>query len=673
MITVTITRKDAAQRIEELRKEIRHHDYLYYVLDKPAISDEEYDRLFAELAELESQFPDLVTPDSPTQRVGGQPAEAFEKVEHVAPMLSLESTFELKKVQDFDRRVRKAVGDSVAYVVEPKYDGLSVEVVYRDGRLDHGSTRGDGMVGENITRNLMTIRSVPLVLISDKVKPPPFLAVRGEVLMPVKGFQRLNSRLIEEGKEPFANPRNAAAGSVRQLDPSITAHRPLDVFFYDVLGVEGREFETQMEVLRTFPKLGLKVNPHFRECGNVDEIAAFHEDIYRRRDELNYEIDGIVTKVNQLEYHERLGATSHSPRWATAYKFQPRRQETEVLNIVASVGRTGVLTPIAVLMPVTVGGVTVSRASLHNMDILRKLDVKIHDKVKVIRAGDVIPEVAEVNKDARTGREKEFAMPERCPACKSEVVREGPFSICTGGLACPAQLRQLIKHFASSDAMNIEMLGEQTAAQLVDRGLVHDVADVYYISEEQIGSLEGFAGKSTSNLLRAIEKSKHTTLARFLFAISIPHVGAHMAKVLAAHFSSLENLENAGEENLQRIPEIGAEIAGGIAAFFRQPGNRTVLRKLMKAGLQLTGAGRAKARAAKLAGKKFVFTGTMEHFSREEAQRLVDELGGRATSSVSRETDYVVVGENPGSKFDTARRLGVKTITEDEFVKMVKA
>ena len=669
MATATISKPQAARRIDDLRAQIRHHDYLYYVLDKPEITDEEYDRLFGELVELESQFPDLIAPDSPTQRVGGQPAEAFEKVEHVTPMLSLESTFDLKKVQDFARRVRKAVGDSVTYVVEPKYDGLSVEVVYRDGRLDHGSTRGDGVVGENITRNLMAIRSVPLVLVSEKMKPPAFLAVRGEVLMPIKGFERLNSRLVEQGKEPFANPRNAAAGSVRQLDPSITAHRPLDVFFYDVLRIEGAVFNTQIDVLRTFPKLGLKVNPRFRECESVDEIESFHEEIYRRRDDLNCEIDGIVIKVNQLEYHERLGATSHSPRWAAAYKFPPRLQETEVLNIVPSVGRTGALTPIAILLPVNVGGVTVSRASLHNMDILRKLDVKIHDRVRVIRAGDVIPEVAAVNKTARTGREKDFTMPDRCPACNAEVVREGPFHVCTGGLACPAQLRQLIKHFASSDAMNIEMLGEQTAAQLVDRGFVRDVADIYYLTEQQIRSLDGFGEKSTAKLLHAIEKSKRTTLPRFLFALSIPHVGAHTAKVLALHLSSIEDIENASEDELRKIPEIGPEIARGIAAFFRQPSNRKVLRKLMDGGLQLTAAKRA---AAGLARRKFVFTGTLENCSREEAQRLVEDLGGRATSSVSRETDFLVVGENPGSKLDDARRLGVKTISEDEFIKMVR-
>ena len=667
MTTKTMDKKDAAKRIDELRKEIRHHDYLYYVLDKPEISDEEYDQMFGELVELESEFPDLVTPDSPTQRVGGQPTEIFEKIEHVTPMLSLDSTFDMKKVQDFARRVRKAAGDSVTYVVEPKYDGLSVELVYENGRLHHGSTRGDGVLGENVTQNLMTIRAVPLVLRSDEVKPPRFLAVRGEVLMPIKGFERLNSRLIEEGKEPFANPRNAAAGSVRQLDPNITAQRPLDIYFYDVLGIEDGHMKTQMDVLKTFPKLGLKVNPHYRECKTVEEIEKFHEEMYRQRDDLDFEIDGIVIKVNQLEHHERLGETSHSPRWAMSYKFEPRRQETEVLNIVASVGRTGALTPIAVLMPVQVGGVTVSRASLHNMDILRKLDVKIHDKVKVVRAGDVIPEVAEVDKKARTGREKEFTMPARCPACNAQVIQEGPFHLCTGGLSCPAQLKQLVKHFASSDAMNIELLGEQTAAQLVDRGLVHDAADVYYVTREQILGMEGFGEKSTAKLLNSIARSKKAPFARFLYALSIPHVGQHMAKVLAASFSGIEELERASAEDLQKIPEIGPEIARGIAAFFRQESNRKVIRRMLDAGLEVK-AERAKSR--KLGGKKFVFTGTLERFSREEAERIVEDLGGRATSSVSRETDYVVVGANPGSKLDTARQLGVKTITEDEFVQL---
>ena len=667
MTTKTLDKQEAARRLKELRGEIRHHDYLYYVLDKPEISDEAYDALMRELLELEEQFPELVAPDSPSRRVGGEPAAEFGKVEHAVPMLSLESQLELEKVKEFDKRVRKAIRDAVTYVVEPKYDGLSVELVYRNGRLERGSTRGDGMVGEEITRNLMTIRAVPLVLRSGEERPPRSLAVRGEVLMPVQGFRELNSRLIAAGKEPFANPRNAAAGSARQLDPAVTAGRPLDVFFYDVLAIEGRELKTQVEVLRFLPKIGLKTNPSFRHCRSVGEIEDYHREMHARRDALEYEIDGIVIKVNELEYHERLGSTSHNPRWAMAYKFEARRGETEVLDIVPSVGRSGVLTPIALLRPVEVGGVTVSRASLHNMNILRKLDVRINDKVKVARAGDVIPEVAEVDRQARTGREREFHMPARCPACGSQVVREGPFHVCTGGLSCPAQLRQLIKHFASPDAMNIELLGEQTAAQLVDRGLVHDVADLYYLNESDIRGLTGFAEKSTRKLMASIEKSKSVPLARFLYAAGIPHVGGQTARVLAEHFDSLEELERATENDLQKIREIGPEIARGIALFFGQEANRKVLRRLREAGVRLVAA---KPASRKLGGMKFVFTGTLEKLSRDDARRLVGDLGGRATSSVSRETDYIVVGANPGSKLGDARRLKVKTITEEEFMKM---
>ena len=668
MTVATVTKSQAARRIEQLREEIRRHDYLYYVKDAPEIPDEEYDALVQELIDLESQFPNLITPDSPTQRVGGQPAAQFEKLEHVVPMLSLESTFDRRKVEDFDRRVRRSIAKGVSYVVEPKFDGLSVEVIWRDGRLEYGATRGDGYVGENVTRNLTTIRSVPLVLRTGREPPPRFLAVRGEVLMPVKRFEALNKQLLEKGKPAFANPRNAAAGSVRQLDPRITASRPLDVCFYEILRVDGRAFASQAEVLKYFPNIGLKVYPRYRVCRTVDEMEEFHDEMAQLRDDLEFEIDGIVIKVNELEYHDRLGYTSHSPRWATAYKFQPRQRETEVADIAVQVGRTGKITPIAILKPVQVGGVTVSRAALHNMDILRKLDVRIHDKVRVARAGDVIPEVAEVNKQARTGREIEFNMPDNCPACGSQVVKQGPFHVCTGGLSCPAQLRQLVKHFASHDAMNIELLGEQTAAQLVFRGLAKDVSDIYRLTREDLLQLPGFADKSARKLLESIGKSKRVPLDRFLYALGIPHIGQHMARVLASRFGNLDALQKAGERELHEVGEVGPEIARAVAAFFRQPANLKVLRKLHERGIEILPL---RARGRKLGGRKFVFTGTLEKFSRDEAKRLVEEAGGRALSAISGETDFLVVGKNPGSKLDEARRLNVRTISEDEFLQMI--
>jgi len=492
--------------------------------------------------------------------------------------------------------------------------------------------------------------------------------VRGEVLMPIAGFERLNARLMAQGKEPFANPRNAAAGSVRQLDPSVTANRPLDVFFYDVLGVEGRGFRSQWEVLHFFPMIGVRTNPHCRRCESVDEIAGYHDEMHRRRDTLDYEIDGIVVKVDQLDWHERLGSTSRSPRWAMAWKFEPRRQESDVLNIRLQMGRTGILTPVAMLRPVQVGGVTVSRASLHNMDILRKMDVRIGDKVRVIRAGDVIPEVAEVIRDARTGREKEFRMPPTCPSCGAELVKEGPFYICPGGLACLAQAKQHLAHFASKSAMDIDLLGEKTIAQLVDSGRVKDPADLYALTESDIRRLAGYAELSARKLVRSIRKSKSVPFDRFLYALGIPHVGEHMARVLASHFDSLDALRNASEEELRRVPEIGPEIARAVAAFFRQESNLAVLRKLLTAGIEIR---RPRGRAWKLEGRTFVFTGGLAAMSRDDAKRLVEDLGGRVTSSVSRETDFVVVGESPGSKLDDARRLGVKTITEEEFLGII--
>jgi len=665
-MTIASSKKQADQRLQELREQIRYHDYLYYVRDAPEISDEEYDALFRELLDIEREFPDLVTSDSPSQRVGGMPAEEFGKIEHTMPMLSLETVTGEQSVRDFDRRVRRVGGDSSGYVVEPKFDGLSVELVYVDGRLERGSTRGDGVIGEDVTRNLKTIRALPLVL-NRKAKPPAFLAVRGEVLMPISAFQKLNENLLAQGKDGFANPRNAAAGSVRQLDPSVTSHRRLDVYCYELLRVEGAEFATHHEVLERLSEFGLKVNPLHRTCSTVDEILDFHREMFERRDTLDYEIDGVVVKADDIELRERMGTTARNPRWAIALKFAARHRETEVMQIGIHLGRTGTLNPVALLRPVQVGGVTVSRATLHNMDILRKLDVRVGDKVKVMRAGDVIPEIAEVVKEARTGKEREFHMPERCPACGSEVVKEGPFYVCTGGFACPAQVKQLITHFASRGAMDIDMLGEKRVEQLVELGLVSDAADLYHLRETDVIRLPGFAEKSSRKLVESIRRSKRTKFDRFLYALGIPMVGEHISKLIARHYDTIESLRNASEEELRQISQIGPELARSIAAWFRQAANRKLVDKLLDAGLRIEPVRRKRG---VFDGRKVVFTGGLESMTREAARQLVEEMGGQSPSSVSRETDYVVVGKNPGSKLDDAKRYSVKILSEPEFLKM---
>ncbi len=665
-----LTREEAKKRIEWLRKEIWRHNYLYYVLNKPEISDEEYDKLMEELRRLEEQFPEFITPDSPTQRVGAPPAKEFKTVRHVKPMLSLDAVHKEEEIRAFDRRVKKELGvENVEYAAEPKLDGLSVELIYEDGRYVRGSTRGDGVNGEDVTENIKTIRAVPLVLRDEEIPLPKMLAVRGEVIMHIKDFEELNKELIQRGEEPLANPRNAAAGSLRRLDPNETAQRPLDIFFYEIMHVEGDgiKIETQWEALQALKKWGLKINPLAKLCKNIEEAIEYHHEMEKKREMLDYEIDGVVIKVNHLDYQEKLGAKTRSPRWAVAYKFPPRKEETQILDIVVGVGRTGILTPVALLKPVDVKGVTVSRATLHNEDYIKEKDIRIGDWVRVARAGDVIPEVVEVIKEKRTGKEKEFRMPKRCPVCGSHVVKEGAYYRCTGGLSCPAQLKRSIEHFASKNAMDIEGLGGKTVELLVEKGLIKRISDIYRLTKRDLLHLPRFAEKSAKNLIEAIEKSKNKGLARLIFALGIPNVGEHTARILAEKFKSIDRLMNATEAELLAIKEIGPETASSIVNFFREERNRKEIEELKKLGVKME----YEEEKGKLKGKVFVFTGALKDFTREEAKELVEKEGGIVANSVSRNVDYVVVGEKPGSKYEKAKELGLKIIGEEEFKKLL--
>ncbi|MCU0723330.1 MAG: NAD-dependent DNA ligase LigA [Planctomycetes bacterium] len=690
-------RSSPSDRVAFLREEIRRHDHLYYVLGKPEISDDAYDRLFSELKRLEEENPKLRSPDSPTQKVGGAAREEFEPVRHLAPMLSLDSSNKTEEIPKFLQRVpkflaeflgeaggskalRAAVEEAVSpgakpleYVVEPKIDGISVEIVYRNGAYERAVTRGDGDVGEDVTDNLRTVRSLPL-----KLRPAAagtaLLAARGEAVMLKSEFQKLNRRLVEAGEEPFANPRNATSGAVRQLDPSVTASRPLDVFFYDVLAIEGiGRPATQWGILEFLCEAGLKVPEDRKRVRSEEEILAFHRDLHGRRDEIDYEMDGIVVKLDRLDLREALGFKSRSPRFAYALKFPPRAEKTRVRDIAVQVGRTGTLTPVALLDPVDVGGVTVSRASLHNLDVIRGRDIRIGDLVTVRRAGDVIPDVAEVDVSARRGGETEFRMPSKCPVCEAEVVQDGKFFLCTGGLSCPAQVREAIVHWTLREAADIETLGKKKVEQLADLGLLKDVAGLYRLRKEDLAPLDGWGEKSAENLLEAVEKSKALGGERFLFALGIRHVGEKVAREVALGFPSLDALAKATEEEIMRIEGIGPEIARSLASFFREPRNRELLKELQSLGVRPAWPKPREKKAegsGPFAGKTVVFTGTLSSMERAEGERLVESLGGKASSSVSKKTDFVVEGEKAGTKADKARSLGVRVLTEAEFLRL---
>ncbi len=657
--------KNAENKIKELRKKIRRHNYLYYVKNKPKISDEEYDKLVKKLKELEKENPELVTSDSPTQRVGAEPAEEFEEAKHVKPMLSLD-TADRKGISKFDERNKKNLKkEEIDYVLEPKIDGLSVELIYEDGVYKRGSTRGNGQVGENVTENIKTIKAVPLKLLSENKKIPKRLAVRGEVIMFIEDFKKYNKKIIEEGKKPMANPRNAAAGSLRRLNPKETAERPLSIFFYEIMNYDEKDINVQnhWEALELLNELGLKTNKETKKVKKIKEAVDYHKKMERKREKLGYEIDGIVIKVNKLKYQDMLGVKSNSPRWAIAYKFSPRKEETQVLDIVVQVGRRGTLTPVALLKPVDVQGVTVSRATLHNEDYIREKDIKIKDWVKVVRAGDVIPEVSDVNKKKRTGKEKKFTMPKKCPVCGTKVVKEGSYYRCSNGLACEAQLKRSIEHFASKDAMDIDGLGEKIANVLVDKKIVKRISDIYKIEKDDLTSLEKMGEKSSQKLIDSINDSKNRELSRFIYGLGIPEVGKHVAKILVEKFKTVNKIKNAKKEELLEIEEIGPEIAQNMENFFEEKKNRKEIEELKKLGIKMA----PQRRGGKLEGKRFVFTGALEEYTRSEAKNAVEREGGEAISNVSKKVDYVVVGESPGSKLDEAKELGIKIIKEKKF------
>ncbi|MDE3117437.1 MAG: NAD-dependent DNA ligase LigA [Nitrospirota bacterium] len=669
-------RAKAGQRIEALRKEIRRHDHLYYVKAKPEISDQAYDRLFRELTDLEAAYPDLITLDSPTQRVGAPPLDELAKVAHERPMLSLDSITDREEVLAFDKRVRRELAkeldremeaETIHYTVEPKYDGLSVELVYEAGRFVRGATRGDGQIGEDVTINLRTLRSLPLTLNAD-LAPPAQLVVRGEVYMRLDDFQALNRRMTERGEEAFANPRNAAAGSLRQLDSRITAERPLVLTCYETMTGSGELPPTHWDELDALAAWGLPAPTQRRLCASIDDVIAFHADIEAAREGLPFEIDGVVVKVNRRDWQAALGEKSRSPRWALAFKFAPRKEMTVVQDIAVSVGRTGTLTPLALLKPVEVGGVTISRATLHNADEVARKDIRVGDTVKVERAGDVIPAIAERVPVAGERRAEPFRMPDACPVCGSAVAREGAYYYCSGQAACPAQLKGSLEHFASKQALNIDGLGEKTVAQLVEQGLVRELPDLYELTKDRLLALEGFADKSASLLLNAIQRSKQTTLDRFLMGLGIRQVGRHIAKVLARRFGTLDAIMAADRDTLENVHEIGPEIAASLESFFREERNRRVIRRLLDLGMMVEEPTRPEGGAARpLEGKTFVFTGGLATLGRDAAKRLVEDRGGRVTSSVSKQTDYVVAGAEAGSKLEEARRLGVRVLTESEF------
>jgi len=668
-------------RIESLRETLHYHNRRYYQLDDPEIADADYDLLLRELTDLETEFPDLITPDSPTQRVGAPPLEKFGAVIHRTPMLSLANAFFDDEIREFDRRCRRFLGsdDPIRYIAEPKLDGLAVNLLYESGRLTVGSTRGDGTVGEDITLNLRTIPAIPLFVPRPEDRAgtsgygmaavPKRIEVRGEVCMEREAFRNLNRRRMEQGEPPFANPRNAAAGSLRQLDSRITARRPLTMFCYAIGTAEGVSFRTHGEVLRALAAWGFQVNPLIRPTVEIEECIQYYHHIGQMREELPYEIDGIVIKVNDLALQERLGAVSRSPRWAVACKFAAIQGQTVVEDIIVQVGRTGVLTPVAVMKPVRVGGVMVSRATLHNDDEIRKKDIRIGDTVVIRRAGDVIPEIVEVVRTARTGTEKPFIMPETCPepGCGSRIVRmEGEVAYRCIGIACPAQIREHIAHFASRGALDIEGLGDKMVAQMVTNGLIHDPADLFFLTKEQLHGLERMAEKSASNLLEAIARVKKPPLDRLIFALGIRHIGEHTAKHLAQMYGTLDGLMTSTVEELQTIRDIGPEVAAAVAGFFREPANLQVIEKLRRAGVAPQETTRLQA--APLAGKTFVFTGTLARMGRSEAKALVESLGGTVVSSVTKSTDYVVAGEVAGSKVEKARQAGIVIIDEEAFI-----
>jgi DNA ligase (NAD+) len=663
-----LNEEHAKDRILELRELLEKYNYEYHVLDKPSVPDAEYDQLMKELIELENNHPELHDEHSPTSRVGGAVLDFFEKVEHTVPMLSLGNAFNDQDLRDFDRRVRDGVGDNVTYVAELKIDGLAVSLLYEDGRFIRGATRGDGTIGEDITNNLKTIRSIPF-----RLKDPVRLEVRGEAFMPKKSFQKLNAHREEEGQELFANPRNAAAGSLRQLDPKIAASRNLDIFVYGVGKLEGHSVDSHDESLTYLSHLGFKTNPEWKKCDNIDEVIEYVNGWQEKRPDLPYEIDGIVIKVNSLYQQEELGFTAKNPRWAIAYKFPAEEVVTKLEGIELNVGRTGVVTPTALLQPVLVAGTTVKRASLHNEDLIREKDIKIGDYVVVKKAGDIIPEVVNVITERRTGDETDFNMPTECPECESKLERlDGEVALRCINPQCPAQIREGFIHFVSRNAMNIDGLGEKVVAQLFKEKLIDNVADLYKLEREKLLELERMGEKSADNLLAAIEKSKENSLERLLFGLGIRHVGAKAAKTIAQRFETIETLMAATKEELLEVEEIGEKMADSIQLYFSKPEVKELMEELQSLGVNMTYKGPKLIKVEDLdtpfAGKTVVLTGKLSILTRNDAKEKLERLGAKVTGSVSKNTDMLIAGEDAGSKLDKAKKLGIDIWDEQQLV-----
>jgi DNA ligase (NAD+) len=661
------------QRVAKLREDINHHNYLYYVKDAPEIPDSEYDRLLRELQQLEQQHPELIVPESPTQRVGATPLSEFAEVRHRIPMLSLNNAFEAQEVEDFDRRARERLNVAeIVYTAEPKLDGLAISLLYEDGVLVRGATRGDGSTGEDVTQNVRTIETIPLKLVGKKF--PRVLEVRGEVIMTKSGFEKLNQAQRKKDEKTFANPRNAAAGSLRQLDSRITASRPLSFYAYAVgVAEEGELADTQYHLLAQLREWGLRTNPEVKQVKGAKGCLAYYRAMQEKRDGLDYDIDGVVYKVDALAQQAQLGFVSRAPRWAVAHKFAAQEEMTELLDVEWQVGRTGALTPVARLKPVFVGGVTVSNATLHNQDEIDRKDIRVGDTVIVRRAGDVIPEVVSVVLTKRPKHTHKINYPDKCPVCKSEVVRleNEAAARCTGGLFCPAQRKEAIKHFAARRALDIEGLGDKLVEQLVDQDMIHDVADLYKLSVDELAEMERMGEKSAQNIIDALEKSKDTTLPRFLFALGIRQVGETTARTLAQHFGTLAAIMAASQEELEAVQDVGPVVAESIAHFFHEPHNQKVIHKLEKAGVLWPTIKVKPVEALPLAGKTFVITGTLASMSRDEAKDKLEQLGAKVSGSVSKKTDYVIVGESPGSKAAKAEELGITMLDEQGFLKLI--
>ena len=662
-------------KVNNLREALHHHNYRYYVLDEPEVSDAEYDRLMQALIRLEQTYPQLVRADSPSVRVGAPPLTKFETLTHSIAMLSLDNAFNDHDILEFDRRIKRKLGtdSEISYTVEPKMDGVAVELIYENGKLTAAATRGDGVTGELITANVRTIGAVPLVMQAANGKNFPYrLEVRGEVFIGTEAFKRLNQERIAQGMPPFANPRNAAAGSLRQLDSKITAGRPLDIFSYGVGMIADLVFDSHWELLQSLKHWGFKINPLIQPQISVAQILQFYRQLSETRQQLSYDIDGMVIKVDSLELQQQLGTTTRSPRWAIAYKFAALQETTVLQNIEVQVGRTGALTPVAHLAPVSVGGVTVSRATLHNEDEIEKKDIRIGDTVLVQRAGDVIPEVVKVISSKRSGAEKKFSMPRACPVCRSPVIRsEGEAATRCINVSCSAQVKERIKHFASKAAFDIDGLGAKLVDQLVEKKMVSSYADLFKLDAESLAALERMGAKSAENLMNALESSKQISFARFLYALGIRHVGEHIAVLVAGEFDSLEQLTNCAAEQLTAIEGVGPVVAKSIAAFFRQTENLATVHRILNSGVQILFE--TPAKSSDLAGKTFVLTGALETMTRRQAKETVEAGGGKVSSAVSRNTDFVVAGESPGSKLAKARELGVEILDEAAFKRMLGA